>query len=208
MKTKTFLFYCLAVLMGGCIPVVSLQPLFTGEGLAFDEKLLGAWADEVTWEFARLEAGDASEMLPEELKDQHDKVYRLNITDEDGRKGSFVACLIQIGEKRFLDIFPDKFPEGGQDPEQMKLLYNVFLFLRVHTFAKVDSVGDELKLRLTDDDEFEKLVEAEPTAVKYAMVEDRPVLTASTQELRAFIAKYADDERLFATELVLPRKEK
>jgi hypothetical protein len=208
MKTKTFLFYCLTVLMGGCVPLVSLQPLFTGEDLTFDEKLLGTWADEITWEFTRLEAGDTSDMLPGELKEQKDKVYRLNITDDQGNRGSFVACLVKIGDKRFLDIFPDKFPEGEQEVEQMKLLYNAFFFLRVHTFVKVDSVGDELKLHMTDDDKFEALIEAEPKAVKYEKVEDRPVLTASTQELRAFVAKYADDERLFPTELVLPRKEK
>lgn len=208
MKTRTVLFYGLAVLMGGCVPLVSLQPLFTGADLAFDEKLLGTWADEVTWEFARLEAGDATEMLPDELQDQQANVYRLNITDEDGRKGSFVACLVEIGDKRFLDVFPDKFPDGGQDAEQMKLLYNAFFFLRVHTFVKVDSVNDKLTLRLTDDDKFEKLIEAEPKAIAHEMVEERPVLTASTSELRAFIVKYADDARLFPTELVLPRKEK
>jgi hypothetical protein len=51
-------------------------------------------------------------------------------------------------------------------------------------------------------------VAAEPNAVRHEMVEDRPVLTASTSELRAFVTKYAGDERLFPSEVTLTRKEK
>jgi hypothetical protein len=80
--------------------------------------------------------------------------------------------------------------------------------VRVHTFVRVDSVGQQLKLRVTDDDDFGKLLESEPKAVNHEMVEDRPVLTASTRELQAFVAKYADDERLFSEEVTLTKKDK
>ena len=43
MRTKKILFYCLAALMGGCVPIMSLRPLFTSEDLVFDEKLLGTY---------------------------------------------------------------------------------------------------------------------------------------------------------------------
>jgi hypothetical protein len=65
-----------------------------------------------------------------------------------------------------------------------------------------------LKIRLTDDEEFKKLIEAEPKAVKHDVIDDHPVLTASTAELQAFVAKYADDERLFPSDLTLTRKTK
>ena len=42
MKTKKFLFYLLAVFLGGC--VLSLHPLYTEKDLIFEEKLLGTWA--------------------------------------------------------------------------------------------------------------------------------------------------------------------
>jgi hypothetical protein len=38
------------------------------------------------------------------------------------------------------------------------------------------------------------------------VVDDRPVLTASTKELQAFAVKFAADERLFPNELTLQRK--
>jgi hypothetical protein len=151
---------------------------------------------------------DVAERLPPALRDQIQKCYRVTITDDKDRKGSFAACLVKLQDRLFLDILPDKFPAGEQNPEKMKLAYNAFFFLPVHSFVRVSSIGDQLKVRLTDDEGFKKLLEAEPKAVKYDMIDERPVLTASTAELQAFMAKYADDERLFPNELTLIRKSK
>jgi len=113
---------------------------------------------------------------------------------------------VKLHDKLFLDVLPDRFPSGEQDAEQMKLAYNAFFFVPVHTFVRVSAVGDPLQLRLTDAEGFGKLLEAEPKAVKYDTIDDRPVLTASTRELQAFLAKYADDERLFPNEVTLTRR--
>ena len=210
MRAKKLTPYCLAALLAGCVPIVSLHPLFTKETITFEEKLLGTWVEDgnqpqVTWEFAHLEESAASR-LPAELRDALAKCYRLNIADNEGRKGSFAACLVKLQDKLFLDVMPDRFPSGEQDPEQMKLLYNAFFFMPVHSFVRVSSLGDQLKIRLTDDEGFKKLLDAEPKAVKYDVIDDRPVVTASTAELQAFAARYADDERLFPSEVTLTRK--
>ncbi len=211
MKTKKLAFYCLAALLAGCVPIVSLHPLFTKEDIVFEEKLLGTWVEdfndpEVTWEFARL--GDVpAEGLLSPWRDELGKFYRLNLTDKEGRKGSLVAVLVKLGDRRFLDVFPDKFPSGEQEMEKAKLMYNAFFFLPVHTFIRVDSIGAQLVIRLTDDDRFKELVQAEPAAVKHEVVDDHPVLTAATEELQAFMAKYAGDDRLFPNDLTLSRKQ-
>ena len=212
MKMRKLVPYCLAGLLAGCVPLVSLHPLFTKETITFEEKLLGTWiADsnkpKVTWEFARIEES-ATERLPNELRDQASKCYRVNLADSDGQKGSFVACLVKLQEKLFLDVLPDRFPSGEQNPETMKFAYNAFFFLRIHTFARVIFVGDQVKIRLTDDEAFKKLLEAEPKAIPHDVVDNLPVLTASTAELQAFVTKYADDERLFPSDLTLTRKSK
>jgi len=212
MRMKKLAPYGVVVLLAGCVPIVSLHPLFTKETVTFEEKLLGTWVEEadkpqVTWEFAHLEAG-AAERLPAEMRDQIQKCYRVDVVDDKGQKGSFAACLVKLQDKLFLDVLPDKFPGGEQDPEKMKLAYNAFFFMPVHSFVRVNSIGDQLKIRLTDDDGFKKLLEAEPKAVKYDMIDERPVLTASTAELQTFLAKYADDERLFPSDLTLTRKSK
>ena len=46
MNWKKLVSYGLAVLMAGCVPIVSLHPLFTKDTLVFEEKLLGTWAEQ------------------------------------------------------------------------------------------------------------------------------------------------------------------
>ena len=107
MKAKKLACYLLAILPAGCVPVVSLHPLFTRENLVFEEKLVGTWVKdpndpEVTWAFSRLEESAAKGPL-ESWREDITKFYRLDITDQDGRKGSFAACLVKLGD-RLLDL--------------------------------------------------------------------------------------------------------
>lgn len=210
MRIRKVLFYCLAALLGGCVPVLSLQPLFTQRTLVFDEQLLGTWAEgaddpEVSWQFSHLESS-AAEALPDELKDLSAKVYRLNLRDKEGRNGVLLAALVKLDGKLFLDVFPDKFPSGQDDVEKMDLFYNAFLFVRAHTFIRVDLNETELTLRLTNDDKLQTLIDADPNVIASVAADDRIVLTAPTAALQAFVTKYADDERVFADEIVLKRQ--
>jgi hypothetical protein len=211
-KNKNLAFCLLAILLAGCVPIVSLHPLFTKENIIFEEKLVGTWVKdsnnpEVIWKFSRLDESAAQGPL-EPWKEEITKFYGLNITDQDGRKGSFAACLVKLGDRLFLDVFADRLPSGEQDIEKAPLVYNGFFFLPVHTFIKVDSIGDQLVIRVTDDDRFKELIQAVPAAVKHEIVDDRPVLTASTKELQEFVTKFAGDERLFPNDLTLSRKAK
>ena len=198
MKVKKLLFYLLAALLGGCVPVMSLHSLYTKENVVFEEKLLGTWVDdpnspETIWEFRRI--------------DKTKKEYKLIISDDENKKGSFVAHLVKLEDSLFLDVFPDEFPCDTEDPNKTDWLYNVFFLVPAHTFIKIDSIEPQLKMRLTDDEKMLELLEQDPNAVKHASIEDRLILTASTKELQAFVLKYADDERVFANEVVLNRRE-
>ncbi len=213
MKTRKVLFYCLAVLLGGCVPIVSLHPLASPDTLVFDQRLIGVWLEDPgptsepqeTWEFARSTLSDAN-ALPDALEGEGDKVYRLDFRDEEGHKGAFLACLVKLGDKRFLDVFPRTFPSGAEDAEKTALPYNALFFVRAHTFIRVNEIGSQLKMRLTDDEAFKKLIEGEPNAIEFTSVDDNPVLTASTKALQAFVLKHADDDQLFTDEIVLSRK--
>jgi hypothetical protein len=195
MKTKKLLFYLLAGILGGCIPVLSLHPLFTEKDLAFDEKLLGTWVDdsnETTWQFS-----DANK--PE-------KAYELIFTDNEGKKGLFVAHLVKLENRLFLDVYPDEMPWNEKDPNKTEWLYNTLFFIPAHTFIKINSIEPQLKMLQTDDEKMKEFLKADPNAVKHTLLEDKPVLTASTKELQAFVLKYADDSRVFPEEIVLNRK--
>ncbi len=194
MKTKKLLFYLLAVLLGGCIPVMSLHPLYTEEDVVFEEKLLGTWVDDsnCTWEF--------------KCPNEPEKIYKLVFSDDEGQKGSFDVRLAKLENKLFLDVYPDEMPWDLEDPNKTQWPYNTFFLIPAHTFIKVNGVEPELKLQITDDDELKKLLKEDPNAVEHTSIEDKFVLTASTEKLRAFVVKYADDSRVFTAESVLNRK--
>ena len=201
MSTKKLLFYLLAVLIGGCVPI-SLHPLFTEKDTVFEEKLIGVWIQEpngsqAIWEFRR--------------SDDPPSAYRLTFSDKDNKKGSFVAHLVKLKKQLFLDIYPDKFPSEPQDPnKQVQWEYDSLFWIPAHTFVKVSSIGLQVKLQSMNYDKLKELLEREPKAVGHSIIKDgdseRLVLTAPTKKLQAFALKYADDKNVFADEIVLYRK--
>ena len=198
MKTKKFLFYMLAVILGGCVPVISLHPLYTEKDIVVDKKLYGTWVSDsndskTTWEFKSI--------------DEPKNAYALIFTDDEGMKGSFVAHLVKLQNRLFLDIFPSELPWESEDPNKMDWPYNTLFLIPAHTFVKIDSIESQLKLRLTLESKMEDLLKENPNAVEHTSVGDRLVITGSTKELQAFVLKYADDERLFTDQVTLSRKE-
>ena len=203
-------FYLLAALLGGCVPVMSLHPLFTDESITFEERLLGTWVDdpnspETTWEFTRLADSPEHEWEFNRPK-KPEKAYKLVlINNQDGTKGSFFARLVKLKDRLFLDIYPSQLPCKKPDPND-GWLFNALFLIPGHSFIIIDSVEPRLKMRLTDDDDMEKLLKEDPNAVKHEIVDDRLILTASTKELQAFVLKYADDTRVFNNDIALSRK--
>jgi len=198
MKEKKLLFYLLAIIVGGCVPVISLHPLYTEKNIVLDTKLYGTWIDDsnnpkTTWEFQRIE--------------EPKNAYKLIFTDEEGKKGSFVAHLVKLQESLFMDIYPSEMPWESDDSDKMDWPYNCFFLIPAHAFLKVDSIEPQLKLRIILESNLEKLLKENPGAVEHTFVSDRLVLTGSTQKLQAFVLKYADDERVFTDQIALSRKE-
>ncbi len=192
---KKVLFYLLAAFLGGCIPVMSLHSLYTKEDVVFEKKLLGTWVDDPnnpknTWEFSRIE--------------EPENAYILLFYGEEGKKGSFIAHLVKLKNRFFLDVYPSELPWEPEEPNSVKWLYNSFFLIPVHTFIKIEAIEPQLKMRFTDDDEkMRELLKEDPNAVKHTLIEDRLLLTATTKELQGFVIKYADDVRLFPGEIVL-----
>ncbi len=199
MKVKKFLFYLLAALLGGCVPVMSLHSLYTEENVVFEKKLLGTWVDEpnnpeTIWEFRRI--------------DEPKNAYKLFFSDNKDNKGSFVVHLVKLQNRLFLDVYPGELPWEPDDPNEVKWLYNSFFLIPAHTFIKIESIRPQLKMRLTNDEDLkEQLLLEDPNAVKHTSIEGRIILTASTKELQAFVLKHADDNRVFTDEVVLNRRE-
>jgi hypothetical protein len=197
MKTKKMITYILATLLGGCVPVLSLHPLYTEKDVVFENGLLGIWMGdpnnpETTWKFTRV--------------DESKKEYNLIFTDDKGKKGSFTANLVKLQDELFLDVFPSELPWEPKDPNKVEWLYNSFFLIPAHTFLKVESTEPQLMLRLTDESKMKELLKQYPSAINHTTIEDRPILTASTKELQEFVIEYADDERLFTDTVILHRQ--
>jgi hypothetical protein len=196
-RAKKALFYLLAALLGGCLPVMSLHPFYTEKDVIFEEKLLGKWMDDPNsphsiWQFYRSE--------------EPNNAYNLVFSDDEGKKGSFVAHLVRLKSRLFLDVYPSEPPWEIEDPNKVELPYNSLFLIPAHTFIKINFSGPQLKMWLTNEDEMEKLIKEEPNAVKHTFIEDRLILTAPTKELQKFVLKYADDKRVFKSDIVLVRK--
>jgi hypothetical protein len=199
MKTKNILLYLLAGLLGGCIPVLSLHPLFDEEeNVVFDEKLLGTWVEDpnTTWEFSRAEEPKNAYKLIYTYQEKEDAKEKL--------KGLFIVRLVKLKDNLFLDGCPA--PWEQQDPNKIEWAYNTLFLIPGHTFIKINSIEPQLKMLRTDDEKMREFLEAAPDSVKHTVLEDKPVLTASTNELQAFVLRYADDSRVFSNEIVLTRK--
>jgi hypothetical protein len=172
MKTKKSIFYCVALLMAGCLP--SLHPLYDDTTLIFKKELIGKWMqdDGGLWQFKK--AGD--------------KEYELRICDDDQKElGRFSTHLIEIKGLMFLDLFPDDEPLEDLDD-----FYKIHI-LPVHTFMKVDQINPNLRLRMIDYEKVGEMIENDPNLIKHEVVDDdRIVLTASTEELQNFVVRHVD----------------
>jgi hypothetical protein len=174
-----------------------LHPLYTKENIVLEKKLLGAWVDDVnkpetTWEFKRM--------------NEPENAYKLIFTDENGKKGSFIAHPLKLHNKLFMDIYPSELPWEPDDPNTMDWPYNSFFLIPAHTFMKIDSIEPQLKMRLALESNIKELIAEDPNAVQHMTIGERLVLTAPTKELQTFVLNHVDDDTLFADAVALVRK--
>lgn len=188
MKAKKILFYLLAFLLGGCIPVMSLHPLYTKEKVVFDERLLGSWvddSDESIWQFNHY--------------DKEEKAYELFLRDKEGKKGSFIAHLVNLENELFLDAYPSERLWESLEPNET-YVYNSIFLLPLHTFMKIDQIEPTLQIRIMSTDGIKDMLEADPNLIRHEILKERDsqiVLTASTEELQQFMIEHVNDEGLF-----------
>lgn len=199
MNMKKLLPYLLTFLLAGCVPVLSLHPLYSQQDVIFEEKLLGSWADSndnSTWQFSR--------------QPKAQNTYHLRYTqkeDEQVQIGTFETHLLRLGDQLFMDFFPADLIWEPRDPNEAPAL-NIFFVIPGHAFARVDAIEPKLRVRLLMDEDLSKFLKDNPNAVPYLeeTSENRIVLTGSTEQLQEFLLANADDPGLFTNEIVLIRK--
>jgi hypothetical protein len=186
-KTKFGILALACVTLGGC--VLSLHPLFTGEDRIFEPTLNGVWQDkEGKGTFTlRWFADGKFYFLQTELKDQP--------------KGDFNAVLGTAGKYRFLEIVPRR-----PDNIHAKSFYGGH-FIQAFSFWKVTLETNLLTLTPLNYQWVEAMDKAKTLEIKHEQQDGGfIILTASTDELKAFVLKYADDKSAFSDGLTFERK--
>jgi hypothetical protein len=171
----------IAALMSSACLVVSLQPVYEPDTIAFDPALLGPWI-----------ASDDGTTVSFERAEWHS--YHVTIEERDDRT-RLSARLTRVGEQLYLDVSP----LDGADVAP--------LLLPVHGLYRIELGGDELLLSELSYEHFERIVK-ERTSGLPMVVDARKnvVITASTSELRRWLVAHAADEGLFAVPTTLRRK--
>jgi hypothetical protein len=215
------------LLLTGCVPVDSLNPLYTDKDLAFDESLLGSWVGPDNGEEGGLE------ILAREKDGK--KSYLLVMTDKNKdlkvfKKTVYHASLVKLNEHLFLDVVPQSFePEstiyslqvkpgkGGPtiQPALLKIGEAAYMEFqngapdgkvgahvrRAHWILKVVRKDKTLQLDWVDDEVFRKGVQAGTVKLPSMLLGEGKnkdvVITATTQELQKFIVDHADDTTFF-----------
>jgi len=97
--------------------------------------------------------------------------------------------LTEINGNIYMDIFPH---ENFKKPSRFETN-----FIPAHTFAKVEFKDGSLVIKQFNSEYIEKLIKEKKVRLKHETLNEQIVLTASTEDLRSFIEKYGNDEKLY-----------
>lgn len=147
--------------------------------------------------------GGALSMVPENwtiIEKEDLPFYILTYKKSDDTKQYMKAELTKIKGALYIDFYP------YSELDESRFGINS---INAHTFAKVEIKEGKLLLHSFNLTEIEGLLKTKKIRLKHETItnatieegkivyDDYMVLTASTEELRAFIAKYSDNEDLF-----------
>jgi hypothetical protein len=188
MKRTIILCFALGLsMLQGCI-VKSLHPFFRKADIVVRKELANTWIDE------------NGEQWKIELDGGTSRVYQLSHYKPDGKKDmEFDATLFNLGDQMYLDIFPIATSNSGES-----MMFD-FHMLRTHSIARIERLTDkEVQIRWLNEKWLQSLFSQNRIKISHEVVKDpmddidwAVILTASTEELQKFIAKYGDEEKAF-----------
>jgi hypothetical protein len=214
MRKASLLFALITVIavMQGCI-VPSVHPLYrSDDDIIFDEGLIGRWKP--------ADNGEIWEFSPLKDKNTANTLYLVTITDDNEPAGILVGALVEIGGLQFMDLSPydfeftankekDDSAASTQIPgitlntgkngsvRSPGLWFNNLLLFPTHTILQVRRTGDTMKLALIEYDWVTKQSQNGTFELAHEVEDNLVLITASSDALRSFARRYADDESVF-----------
>ena len=179
MRVECLALVAAAICSGGCL-VVSLQPLYDDQSIAFEEALIGSWENAEDGTRATIERGEW-------------RSYKVTYTDRSS-SWSFQGNLTKIGAATFLDLTEMR----GTDPGPY--------LVPVHGIVRVSLTDKTLTGALLDYDRFMRAIVQKSLGKLTAAIDDRRnvAITAPTTELRRWLTQPPADA--FAAAATFTRK--
>ena len=214
---KIFAIIAIACSLSSCIS--SLQPLVTLDTITTDQSITGNWtsnADNYTItqlpksDYAKVSVADKQQpkTLNEEEKRDSILLSKMYVVafNERGTSYNLGAKLIKLNGQLFADLYPLSLEDGKSDPYTVGRDY-----LPGFTIAKIEMNGNAgMTIKFIDGEFVVAQIKAGRMKLKHESNElfSTFMITASTEELKQFIEKYGNDERIFSknTSITLTRK--
>jgi hypothetical protein len=224
MKKKLFLATSLVamVLLNSCL--TSLHNLVTYTSVVSDNRITGNWQhDDMTMKIETVPTSSflkkltAAKVNGEEKKSAYDskedsllysRSYIIDFTKNNYRY-YMVCCLTRIGDDLYADIEPlTAEPVNKTTASDIDNLFNGGSYTTTHSIAKVIFRGSELELRILNGDFIKERLNngLRQSDTKRMICFRHTVITASSDELRQFLTKYGNDERLYSSKNTITLK--
>jgi hypothetical protein len=160
--------FCAAIASSGCL-VLSLQPAYDAESVAFDESLLGVWTNSDDETQATIERGEW-------------RSYKVAFKDRFATR-ALQGNLTHIGNATFLDLTEQRGTEAAP------------FLVPVHAFFQIDVSGDTLHAALLDYAWFSRAMERKTLVRLNAAFDDRrnAIIASPVADIRRWLARVPDE---------------
>ena len=196
--------------------LTSLHKLVTYKDVVSDNRITGTWQyDDITMKIESVPTSaffknmTSAKVNGEEKKSIYDSKedsliysgsYIIDFTKNNYRY-YMVCCLTRIGKDLYADMEPlTAEPANKPTGNDTDNLFNEGRYITTHSIAKVFPRGSEMELRILNGDFIKEQLSNGTAAIKYERDDlfSTTVITSSSYELRRFLSRYGNDERLYS----------
>jgi hypothetical protein len=198
----------LYLIQSGCF-LKSVHPLVEQENAILYPGLEGIWeTDDQRWTFindisnfpnleeyflgADVEIDDEEEGL--DIGNAYLILFE-HLEDQKADTALFIGAVTELNEAYFLDLYV--FAKSISYVNDTEPTFVDNHFFPVHTFSKIAIEDEELSIRMFKSSFIRDLISANRVRINHEKADDTILITASTEELRKFVEKYAHEEEAF-----------
>ncbi|GEM_PF-3182435 len=126
-----------------------------------------------------------------------DDGYKVVFVNEKSEPGTFSVRFGRVGDMLIADVMPAEPSENSGT--------QVALMIPVHMAIRVTKTAPQLAVKVMKPDWFKENLAAHPDEIATVKSEHDPIISASTEQIQAFLIKHAGDEGAWTEETVYVR---